>query len=211
MNNIDKLFNESGDIKDFTTGYYKYLFSVLNSIDVNEIAAFSEVLLNARAKGNTIFFIGNGGSAATASHMVNDFGMDVMKKSGTDIPFRAISLTENAAVMLAIGNDDGYDKLFVNQLRINYRPGDILVAISASGNSPNIIAAAEWVKSKGGTVMALVGFDGGRLKTISDIVLHAKSEKGEYGPVEDAHMIMDHLLANWLHYYIQRDLPGEKK
>jgi D-sedoheptulose 7-phosphate isomerase len=211
MNNIEQLFNESADIKQFIKGYYKYLFTILNSIDVNEIAAFAEELVKTRNEGNTIFFIGNGGSAATASHMVNDFGMDVLKKSGSDVPFRAMSLTDNAAVMLAIGNDDGYDKLFVNQLRIHYRSGDILVAISASGNSPNIVDAAEWVKKQGGKVIALVGFDGGRLKRISDVVIHAKSEKGEYGPVEDAHMIMDHLLANWLQYYIQNELHRESK
>ena len=107
--------------------------------------------------------------------------------------------------MLAIANDDGYESLFVNQLRVHYRHGDKLVAISASGNSPNVIAAAEWVRKQGGVVMSLVGFDGGKLKDISDIVIHVKSEEGEYGPVEDIHMIMDHLLANWLQYKVQRE------
>jgi D-sedoheptulose 7-phosphate isomerase len=143
--------------------------------------------------------------------MANDFGIDVLKKGGTDLPFRAMSLTDNAAVMLAIANDDGYDRLFVNQLRVHYRPGDKLVAISASGNSPNVVCAAEWVKKQGGTVISLVGFDGGRLKDISDVLIHVKSEKGEYGPVEDIHMIMDHLLANWLQLKVQFECRGEKR
>jgi D-sedoheptulose 7-phosphate isomerase len=137
--------------------------------------------------------------------MANDFGTDIRKKGGSDLPFRALSLTDNNAVMMAIANDDGYDNLFVNQLRIHYRPGDILVAISASGNSSNIICAAEWVKERDGIVMSLVGFDGGRLKEISDVVIHVKTMKGDYGPVEDVHMIMDHLLAHWLQYKVMSE------
>lgn len=198
MNNVERMFNENTGIQQFSKRYFNYLAKLLNDIDVNAIAAFAEEMEKARKGNNTIFFIGNGGSAATASHMANDFGMDILKKGGSDLPFRAMSLTDNASVMLAIANDEGYDRLFVNQLRVHYRPGDKLVGISASGNSPNVIAAAEWVKVRGGVVISLVGFDGGRLKEISDIVIHVKSEKGEYGPVEDVHMIMDHLLANWL-------------
>jgi D-sedoheptulose 7-phosphate isomerase len=210
MNNIERLFNESADIGQFIKGYYEYLFILLKSIDVKEITAFAEEMEKARNGGNTVFFIGNGGSAATASHMANDFGIDVLKKGGSDLPFRAMSLTDNSSVMLAIANDDGYERLFVNQLQVHYRSGDKLVAISASGNSPNVVTAAEWVKKQGGTVMSLVGFDGGRLKDISDVVIHAKSEKGEYGPVEDIHMIMDHLLANWLQFKVQTERRGEK-
>ena len=146
----------------------------------------------AREGHNTIFIIGNGGSAGTASHMANDLGVGVMKNAKTELPFRALAITDNTPVMLAIGNDDGYDRLFVNQLRIHFRSGDKLLAISASGNSQNLVAAAEWVKERKGTVMSLVGFDGGRLMEISDIVIHVKSNKGEYGPIEDVHMIINH-------------------
>lgn len=200
MSNIERLYKQSKDIKEFIKGYYDYLQTLLNTIDSHAISLFVEELERARREHRTIFIVGNGGSAATASHMANDFGMDVLKKIGGGIPFRAMALTDNASVMLAIANDEGYDKLFVNQLRVHYRDGDLLVAISASGNSPNVVNAAEWVKSRGGMVISLVGFDGGKLKSISDIALHAKSEKGEYGPVEDVHMIMDHLIANWLQY-----------
>ena len=208
MNNIAQMFNENIDIQQFSKGYFNYLFKLLNDIDVSAIAAFAMEMENARKKHNTVFFIGNGGSAATASHMANVFGMDILKKGGGNLPFRALALTDNASVMLAIANDDGYDRLFVNQLRIHYRPGDKLVAISASGNSPNVVAAAEWVRQQGGTVVSLVGFDGGKLKDISDVVIHVKSEKNEYGPVEDIHMIMDHLLANWLQCQVQKEQRG---
>jgi len=205
MKTIESLLNEASDVQQFSKGYFSYLSSLLDELDTNAIAAFADEMENARKNQNTIFFIGNGGSASTASHMANDFGTDIRKKGGSDLPFRALSLTDNNAVMMAIANDDGYGNLFVNQLRIHYRPGDILVAISASGNSSNIVCAAEWVKEKGGIVMSLVGFDGGRLKEISDVVIHVKSQKGEYGPVEDVHMIMDHLLANWLQYKVMSE------
>jgi len=100
--------------------------------------------------------------------------------------------------MTAIANDDGYDNLFVNQLKIHYRDGDKLVVISANGNSRNVVAAAEWVKQCTGRTISIVGFDGGKLKDTCDIVIHVKTEKGECGPVEDIHMIIDHLISNWL-------------
>jgi D-sedoheptulose 7-phosphate isomerase len=100
--------------------------------------------------------------------------------------------------LTAIGNDAGHENLFVYQLRIHYRPGDKLIAISASGNSPNVVEAARWVKKRGGRVVGLVGFDGGELKRLADVVIHAKTPKGEYGPVEDIHIIMDHLFYSWL-------------
>jgi len=210
VSNIERIFKESTDVHQFTKGYFNHLFKLLNEIDTNTITAFADEMENARRDENTIFFIGNGGSASTASHMANDFGTDIRKKGGSELPFRALSLTDNNAVMMAIANDDGYDNLFVNQLRIHYRTGDKLVAISASGNSPNIVSAAEWVKERNGVVMALVGFDGGKLKDISDVVIHVNTVKGDYGPVEDVHMIMDHLLANWLQYKIMTEERGDR-
>lgn len=201
---IEEIFKESDSIKEYARGYFQYLSELLNQLDLNAIEAFAEHMEDARRNNNMVFFIGNGGSAATASHMVNDFGSDIMKKSNPDKPFRVLSLTDNPAVMLAIANDDGYDNLFVNQLRALYQQGDKLVAISASGNSRNVIAAAQWVKDRGGTVMSLVGFDGGKLVDISDEVIHVETVKGDYGPVEDIHIIMDHLIASWLQYKIQK-------
>ena len=106
--------------------------------------------------------------------------------------------------MTAIANDTGYENLFAYQLRIHYRPGDKLVAISASGNSPNVVEAARWVKKRGGRVVGLVGFDGGELKRLSDVVIHVETQKGEYGPVEDIHMVVEHLIYTWLRNRTQR-------
>lgn len=205
MNNVEHIFKKSENIEDFSSSYFDYLLQLLNSLDLKAIAEIAVEMEKARMNKNTVFVIGNGGSAVTATHMANDFGTDILKKSGTDIPFCVHALTDNTAVMLAVANDDGYDRLFVNQLRIHYRPGDKLLAISASGNSPNVVVAAEWVKERGGVVMSLVGFDGGKLKELSDIVVHVKSNRGEYGPVEDIHLILNHLLANWLQYKVSAE------
>lgn len=206
MNNVERIYQESKGAADFAGKYFEYLAQLFKSMDNNAIAAFVDELESARRNDQTVFLVGNGGSAATCSHMANDIGTDVRKKGGSDRPFRVLALTDNNAVMTAIANDDGYDVVFVNQLRIHYREGDKLVAISASGNSPNVVKAAQWVKDRGGKVVSLVGFDGGKLKEFSDVCVHVKTPKHEYGPVEDIHMVLDHLVANYLTYRVRDEV-----
>jgi len=196
---MKNMLKESKDVRSYIKGYLDHVSKLLSRVDTRAIELFIEELENARKNQNTIFVIGNGGSAVTASHMANDLGIGSCPKEGTS-PYRVLALTDNVAKMTAISNDHGYNNLFVHQLKIHHRPGDKLVAISASGNSPNVIAAAEWVKSKGGTVIGLIGFDGGKLKSLCDIVIHVETPKGEYGPVEDLHMIVNHLVYTWLNH-----------
>jgi D-sedoheptulose 7-phosphate isomerase len=197
MNNIEKVFQRSNSAGTFAQGYFSYLKQVLDSIPSESIDQLVAEFEAARATGATIFVAGNGGSATTATSMANDIGFDILKKTGTDKPFRVLALTDNTSVITAIANDVGYDNVFINQLKIHFRPGDKLLAISASGNSPNVLAAAEWIKLQGGRVIGFLGFGGGKLKEMSDVVLHVKSEAGEYGPVEDAHLVLNHILAHW--------------
>jgi D-sedoheptulose 7-phosphate isomerase len=197
MKNLAGIIHDAVNPTEFAGAYLKYLSILLDRVDAKAIAAFIGELESARLTGNTVFVIGNGGSAATASHMANDFGVGT-RAADTGTPLRVLALTDNVAAMTAIGNDDGYENLFLYQLRIHYRPGDKLVAISASGNSPNVVTAAEWVKQRGGAVIGLTGFDGGKLKSLCDVAIHAETPKGEYGPVEDIHMIVDHLVYTWL-------------
>jgi len=197
MNNIENIYQESKNAGEFARGYFSYLKKVLDSIEPESIERLVVELEDARSKGSTIFVVGNGGSAATATTMANDIGFDIIKKTGIDKPFRVFALTDNTSVITAISNDVGYDEIFINQLRIHYREGDKILAISASGNSKNVIAAAEWVKQQGGRVISFLGFEGGQLKGISDVAVHVKSVAGEYGPVEDAHLILNHILAHW--------------
>ena len=207
LNRTKVLVEESGDVQEFAIRYFDYLYSLLKELDTDALTAFVEELEIARWQENTIFIVGNGGSAATASHMAND--LSIGAKVNEDKPFRALALTDNIAVMTATANDFGYETLFVNQLKVFYRPGDRLIAISASGNSPNVVKAAEWVKDQGGTVMGLVGFDGGALKDICDIAIHVKTKKGEYGPVEDIHIILDHLIYTWFRQKTQKEKLNE--
>ena len=199
MNNIDRLLQEGNNKKQFARGYLNYLSQLLEKLDTGAISSFIEELESARKGDNTIFIAGNGGSAATASHMANDFGL-AASKVGKDEPVRAFALTDNVALMTAIANDEGYDNIFIHQLKIHYSEGDLLIVISASGNSQNLINAVEWVKNKNGKVIGLVGFEGGNLENMCDIVIHPKTPKGEYGPVEDIHMILDHLITAWLYH-----------
>lgn len=200
MNNIDRIFTQ--DSKAFASGYLGYLTSVLERIDVTQIAQFIETLLAARDRAATVFFMGNGGSAATASHFANDLAIGT---NDYDKPFRALSLTDNVSVMTALGNDVGYDDIFVRQVRVLGRRGDVLVGISASGNSQNLIKAFEYAQSASIKTVALTAFDGGRMKTMADEGIHVPTEFGEYGPAEDAHMVLDHLVGAYLARVIKSD------
>jgi D-sedoheptulose 7-phosphate isomerase len=200
MNNLDKLNTPGGiNLQDFSKGYVDYLITLLAKIDHQKVADCIEKLENARQNGNTIFVVGNGGSAATASHIGNDFGLAVLKKTkqAENKSYRALSLTDNISVISAIGNDSTYENIFVD-----YRTGDVLLAVSASGNSPNLIVAAEWFKSKGGTVMGWLGFDGGKLKALSDISVVVETPSGEYAPVEDVHLVINHIIVTWMQFHI---------
>lgn len=197
MNNIDAVYAAGPDAARFARGYFDYLKRVLDSIDDESIRRLVAEFESARERGATIFVAGNGGSATTATTMANDIGFDVIKKTGTQLPFRVFALTDNGAVVSAIANDVGFDHVFLNQLKIHYRPGDVLVLISASGNSPNLLRAAEWVRENGGTLIGFLGFDGGKLRGLCDVVVHAATLPGEYGPVEDAHLVLNHVLAHW--------------
>lgn len=196
----DKLERHATDQSDagaFADRYFQHLKDILDRVDRGAIAKFAQELESARADGATVFLAGNGGSATTASSMANDLGMDVLRKARLRRPFRFAALTDSTAAITAIANDVGYEEVFVNQLRMQYRDGDRLVVISASGNSPNVVRAAEYVHEQGGRVLGLLGFGGGALLEMCDVVVHVATEAGDYGPVEDAHLIINHVLAHW--------------
>lgn len=193
MNNIDRFF--TSEPVAFAEAYIKYLQSVLGRINTADIGRFIETLLDARRRGATIFFIGNGGSAATSSHFANDLAYGT---NNYEQPFRVISLTDSVPVLTALGNDFGYDEIFVRQLRVLAKQGDVLIAISASGNSPNLIKAFDYALSTGIKTVAITAFDGGKMKTMADECVHVPTEPKEYGPAEDAHMALDHLVGAYL-------------
>ncbi len=163
MNKIDEFYKLDSSIKVFSKNYIQYVSDVIQSISLDEIQGFIEVLLKARNEGSCIYFIGNGGSAATASHFVNDISIGTNSKNK---PFRALSLCDNQAVITAIANDSGYKEVFSQQLEVLLKKGDVVVAISASGNSENILRAMSVAKQKHATTVGLTGFDGGKLREL---------------------------------------------
>lgn len=193
MNNIDRFY--SPDPVAFASSYLDYLSQVLKGIDATDIGRFVATLLDARERGATVFFIGNGGSAATASHFANDLSIGT---NSYNKPFRVISLTDNQAIITAIGNDFGYQDIFVRQLQVLGKSGDVVVGISASGNSPNLLSAFEYAKLVGIKTVAITAFDGGKMKLMADEGVHVPTAPKEYGPAEDAHMILDHLVGAYL-------------
>ena len=204
MNQIEKIAKESKHFEEYCSSYFNHISKLLSQLDKSKITAAMREIFSARDLTKTIFIIGNGGSAATASHMSNDLLIGT-RTQNNEKPFRVISLTDNVAVMTALGNDTDYKNIFRGQLEKLFQPEDLLIAISASGNSPNILAACEYVKSKKGKIIGFSGFDGGELKFLADINVVVETEKGEYGPVEDIHMILDHLMHGWMYY--RRESP----
>ncbi len=198
MNNLENIYKKEKNASGFIKSYLNYLTQLIDKLKVREITEFIDELEKAKNNNNTIFVIGNGGSAATASHIGNDIGMATLKVESEEKPFKILPLTDNFSIISAIGNDYGYDNIFLKQLNIHYRPNDVLIVISASGNSPNLITAANFVKGKGGRVLGMLGFNGGKLLKLCDSAVTVKTPKGEYAPVEDIHMILDHVIVTWL-------------
>lgn len=182
------------DIKD----YIGLEIQVLQQLDVEKINAALNLLNETRIKKGRIYICGNGGSSATASHFQNDFNKGVSEYIET--PFRFHCLNDNIATLMAIANDIGFDEVFRFQLRGNLAPDDILIAISGSGNSANVINAVEYAKAQGNKVIGLTGFSGGKLKELSDISLHAPIDSMQV--TEDIHMIFDHLMMSIFYKYL---------
>jgi len=190
-----RVYKKKEPLDKYVNSYIENLARVLREISIDEISNFIDILIASRDRGSSIFFIGNGGSASTASHFANDLSI------GTKLdnkPFKAFSLCDNQSIITAISNDYKYDDIFSRQLSILLKEDDVVVAISASGNSLNIINAINEAKSKGGITIGLTAFDGGIVRRISDYGIHIHTKNGEYGPSEDAHLIIDHMVSNYL-------------
>ncbi len=200
MNSLDNFYNK--DIKKFSESYFNHLNEIFKKIDYGSIEIFSRELINARDRSSNIFFVGNGGSAATASHFANDIAIGT---KCSDNPFKAYSLTDNQAIITAIANDYGYEYIFRNQLKIYAKKDDLLIAISASGNSENLVQAIDYCKSNQIKSLSLTSFDGGILKKISNFNIHVPTDIGEYGPAEDLHMILAGLVGSYLIRYVREE------
>ena len=184
---------------EFAKDYLSRLKNVLGRLPLATLDKIATTVETAHAAGRQIFIIGNDGSAATASHMMNDLSKCTLghKGDGRWRRFRVLALTDNVSLMTAWANDTSYTRVFSEPLKNLAQRGDVLIAISASGNSPNIIAAARVAKKMGLIVLGLGGFGGGKFVRLCDICFVVPSN--DYGPVEDVHMILDHILTGYLY------------
>lgn len=180
-------------------GYSQRLSDILLGFDWSPVAKLAEDLRACWQTERQVFLCGNGGSAGNASHLANDFLYPVSKAKGSGI--RAHALTENPAVLTCLGNDEGYDNIFAYQLAVMARKGDLLLAFSGSGNSPNILKALEEAKRIGMRSYAVVGYSGGKAKALADVPIHFAIDDMQIA--EDTQTIVCHMIIQWL--YAQRD------
>jgi len=176
--------------------YKKKINLLLDSVNISDLEKVIATMVTTFKNGKTVYICGNGGSAATASHIQADFSFFV--RYFTQFRPKVRSLTDNVAMITAVGNDTSFDDIFVEQLKGHFISGDAIICISASGNSQNVIKAAQYANEKGGTSIGFVGFTGGKLKEVCKVSLFTPNPKGDYGPIEDLHMIYDHLIVNYL-------------
>ena len=179
------------EIASWSRKYVEQQKAALDSIDLAAVGRLVERLKRAVAEDRQIFVFGNGGSAANASHFATDLGKGSSDKIGKR--FRVLSLNDNVSWLTALGNDYAYEDVFVRQLENYARPGDFVLVLSVSGNSPNVVKAVEWAKKHGVFTSALVGAKRGRLAEIADEPIVIDSP--HYGRAEDAHMAICHMLC----------------
>ena len=166
---------------------------LLTQIPNEEVMALAIAINQARKTGGTVYIAGNGGSASTASHFATDIGIGSLNRAN---PVRSLSLCDNTAAITAIANDMDYSSIFAQQLKLLGKQGDLLIVISASGNSDNLIKAVEVASGLGMESHSLTGFDGGKLKQLTlGQNIHVETPKGAYGLVEDAHLAICHVIT----------------
>jgi D-sedoheptulose 7-phosphate isomerase len=170
-------------------------------VDPAEVRALADAIFDCYTHGRFVFLIGNGGSGSNASHFCEDLGKGTLRREDFDNDgkerLRVLSLTDNTPYILAWGNDEGFDRVFVEQLKNLASPGDLLVAISGSGNSPNILRAVEWANHHGLTTFGCTGFSGGKLRGLARNGLHVPLD--DMGLVESIHLTAFHWIVDDLH------------
>jgi len=179
---------------EYGGAYVSELYRAFNTVDLTEVARAAEILDDAYRRDAAVFACGNGGSASIANHLQCDHVKGV--RNGTDLTTRVFSLSTNMELFSAIANDLGYDHVFEYQLQSMARPGDVLLAVSSSGRSPNIVRALDWARANGMRTIALTGFEGGPARARADAAIHVQATN--YGIVEDTHQACMHLLAQYV-------------
>lgn len=183
-----------------TMGARQYLERVaqeMEKLDISQMEALAEAIHRRYQTGRFVYIIGNGGSGANASHFCEDLGKGTLRDFERQKRLKVLSLTDNTPYILAWANDTGYERVFVEQLKNLAEPGDLLIAISGSGNSPNILRAVQWAQQNRVETFAVTGFDGGRLKPLADRCLHVPLD--DMGIVESLHLVVFHYVLDDLY------------
>jgi D-sedoheptulose 7-phosphate isomerase len=175
--------------------YLANLKKIIDSLDLSQVEQVASDLNLARLQSKHIFICGNGGSSSTADHMAVDLSLNL---GFLDPKMKVSSLSTNASSLTATGNDIDFDSIFSRQLEVFSEPGDLVIFISASGNSKNLIKASGFAKTKGLKQIGIVGFDGGKLLNLVDTAIHVKTPIGSYGVTEDIHLMLNHILVEIL-------------
>jgi D-sedoheptulose 7-phosphate isomerase len=173
--------------------YLAYVTQALQSVQPQEVQNTIDLLWRAYQKGRRVFVIGNGGSAATASHLAQDLAKGTRRTLSQKKRIRALALTDSVPFLTAYGNDDGYEVVFEQQLRNHAQRGDVLIAISGSGNSPNILKAIAWAKRNGLATLGITGFDGGKLRRLAQHKLHVPLN--DMCTAESVHSVLLHYIV----------------
>jgi len=194
-----------GPVSEIASTYVRALEGLLRELDLEALGRVVSRLEVARASGRTVYVAGNGGSAATASHWVND--LVKATRCAERRPFRAVCLSDSVSLLTALANDEGYDRAFSGQLENLGERGDVLVVISASGNSPNLVSAVNLALERGLVTIGLLGFDGGALRSMLDEYLWIRTDLGAYGLVESAHSIVCDIVTTCLVESTAGDFP----
>jgi len=190
-------------VESYATDYFDNLQKAYQTIDFKKLGEAAVLLVDCYRRGGKVFTCGNGGSAAISNHFVCDHMKGI--RAETCLKPRVVSLSSNIETITAIANDSSYDDIFVHQLSSLAQDGDVLLTISSSGDSPNIVNAIEWAKENQVKVIAISGFSGGRSRKLSDVSLHVDAEN--YGIVEDSHQSLMHILAQFIR---QSEMADEK-
>lgn len=183
------------DFRENMRSYIETEIQTLRALDLEELDRAVNAVLEARERGGTIYTMGNGGSAATASHMVCDLAKGASDALGGK-RFHVVCLSDNTPIVMAIANDISYEDVFVYQLREQLKPEDLLIAISGSGNSENVVRAVRYAKEMSVPVIGVTGYSGGRIKELADFQMHVNIDDMQIA--EDVHMMFDHMMLRVL-------------
>lgn len=192
------------EMKEFVSEYFEDLEKILSRMNKKDIEEITEVIHKAYLNDRTIFILGNGGSASTASHFACDLGKGTLSKvyDANERRFRVVSLTDNVATISAYANDLSFDDIFIQQLQNLVHKGDVLIAITGSGNSKNVIKAVRYARDCGAITIGMLGFDGGKIKKFLDKYVIVPSD--HYGRIEDVHLILEHMITDYLRTRINK-------